>query len=84
MIRVEEGFDYEFFKDQYHKTEDVLKSEGVISLDNKPFKGKPRAKQIINIDRIPNSSIHSQTLFGDEALKVEYNPNFIFRKVFID
>ena len=48
-----------------------MKSEGVISLDNKPFKGKPRAKQIINIDRIPNSNYQVQMLFGDEALRVE-------------
>jgi len=50
--------------------EDVLKTEGVISLDNRPFKGKPRAKQVVNIERLPGCNISSSVLFGDEALRV--------------
>ena len=61
--------------------EGILKTEGVISQDNRPFKGKPRAKQVVNIDRIPNFNQSSPILYGDEALRVEFNPNFIFRKV---
>lgn len=67
---VEEGFDFEWFKDNYHKIEDALKSEGVISLDNRPFKGKPRAKQVVNIDRIPPCNPNAPFLYGDEALRV--------------
>jgi hypothetical protein len=78
---VEEGFDYEWFKDNYHKIEDVLKTEGVISLDNRPFKGKPRAKQVVNIDRVPPCNATAACLFGDEALRVESHPDYIFRKV---
>lgn len=62
---MEEGFDYEWFKDNYHKIEDVLKTEGVISLDNRPFKGKPRAKQVVNIDRIAPCNLNAPILFGD-------------------
>lgn len=58
-----------------------MKAEGVISQDNRPFKGKPRAKQVVNIDRIPGSNSTASTLFGDEALRVESNPDYIFRKV---
>ena len=46
-------FDNDWFKNEYQKTEAILKGEGVISQDNRPFKGKPRAKQVVNIDRIP-------------------------------
>ena len=67
---VEEGFDYEWFKDNYHKIEDALKGEGVISLDNRPFKGKPRAKQVVNIERVPPCNFSLPCLFGDEALRV--------------
>jgi len=67
----EEEFDYEWFKNEYHKTEAILKSEGTISIDNKPFKGKPRAKQVVNIDRIPEYNPDHTSLFGDEALRVE-------------
>lgn len=53
----------------------------MISLDNRPFKGKPRAKQVVNIDRIPPPNPQSMFLFGDEALWAEHNPNYTFRKV---
>jgi hypothetical protein len=77
----EEEFDYEWYKEEYHKTEAILKSEGIISQDNRPFKGKPRAKQVINIDRIPDYNQASTVLYGEEALRVEADPNWIFRKV---
>jgi actin-related protein len=80
----EEEFDYEWFKEEYLKMEGIMKAEGIISPDNRPFKGKPRAKQVVNIDRIPNYSPDSTTLYGEEALRVESNPDFIFRKVFYD
>lgn len=63
--------------------EGIMKAEGVISQDNRPFKGKPRAKQVVNIDRIPSSNSATPILFGDEALRVESNPDFIFRKVVV-
>jgi len=58
-----------------------LKAEGVISADNRPFKGKPRAKQVVNFDRIPNSNQQAPALYGDEALRVEFNANYNFRRV---
>ena len=61
--------------------ENIMKEEGVISHDNRPFKGKPRAKQVVNIDRIPNYNPSNTTLYGEEALRVEFNPDFIFRKI---
>jgi hypothetical protein len=45
--------------------EAILKAESVISQDNRPFKGKPRAKQVVNIDRIPNFNQSNPILFGD-------------------
>lgn len=60
----EEEFDYEWFKNEYQKMEAIMKAEGVISPDNRPFKGKPRAKQVVNIDRIPICTGDSNTLYG--------------------
>lgn len=60
----EEEFDYEWFKTEYHKTDAILKGEGIISPDNKPFKGKPRAKQVVIIDRIPECNKESSVLYG--------------------
>lgn len=62
---MDEPLDYDWFKDQYVAVEEALKNEGVISVDNKPFKGKPRAKQVVNIDRIPNYNQSHNTLYGD-------------------
>lgn len=61
----EEEFDYEWFKDEYFKMESHLKAEGVISPDNRPFKGKPRAKQVVNVERIPTYTPGSTTLYGE-------------------
>lgn len=60
-----EGFEYEWFKEEYHRIEDNLKSEGVISADNRPFKGKPRAKHIVSIDPIPKANPLAPALYGD-------------------
>lgn len=81
LQKSEEGFDDEWFKEQYHRVEETLKQEGVISPDNRPFKGKPRAKQVVGIERIPPHNAGSPALFGDEALRVEDNAGYIFRKV---
>jgi hypothetical protein len=39
-------------------------------MDNRPFKGKPRAKQVVNIDRLPQFNQSNNALYGDEALRV--------------
>ncbi len=49
--------------------------------DNRTLKGKPKTKQVVSVDEIPLFRPDAQTLYGEEALWVEKDPNYIFRKV---
>ena len=62
--------------------ETYLKNECVISSEHRPTKGKPRGKQIISLDSIPNVEEGKSCLYGDMALGVEDCPNeYTFKKV---
>jgi len=80
-VSTKEQFDYEFFKNEYQKLEERLKIEGVVAQDNRTLKGKPRSKQIVNIDKVPDFKPNADTLYGEEALWVENDQNYVFRKV---